>query len=212
MPKIDYRNQAGDKVVSVTQAIGNLGWKSYGLMLWAYGLGKEGKDLEKTRGDLADAGSLCHAMASADITGRPAPKVDLPEEVAKKAADSFGAYLDWKRSTRLELRASEVAMVSEEHRYGGCLDAIAVFGGAAGLLDFKSSKALYPDQIVQLAAYWKLWEENNPDLPLSHWHVLRWAPDGGFTHHSISRQAMEAGWEAFLCCLRLHTLKKAIKP
>lgn len=211
MPTHDYYAANGDKLPSVTTVLGQLGWKSNGLMYWAYGLGKLGKDLKETRNALAEAGTLAHLMASCDIKGQPQPDVSsVAEEIRTKAQASFEAYLTWKRSTLVELAASEVSLVSEEHRFAGCLDAVAVKDGVAGILDFKSSKALYPDTVVQVAAYWKLWEENNPDLPVHHWHVLRWSPDGSFHHDSLSRERVEAGWRVFQHCLGIYNLRKAV--
>lgn len=214
-----YKNSAGEVVPSVTSLLGNLGWSGFGLKWWAFEEGKKvGKanQMELTINDiaekLADAGTLCHAFAQADITGKPREPIgeDVEPSIVQKAEDNFKAYLAWKDRTRLELIASEVRLVSEKLRYGGRLDAIAVFDGAPGILDFKSSKELYPDTVVQVAAYAHAWNEVHPDMLVTHWHVLRWNPDGGFAHHALSTGQVEAGWRAFECCMKLHALKKEI--
>lgn len=209
MPKIAYADKAGTKVPGVTTVLGSsLGWKSPGLMWWAWKLGTEGKDLRREREKAADAGSLAHACAEADITGKPPP--EIPEEFKAKVAGAFAAYRAWREQTRLELVASEVPLVSESLKYGGCLDAVGVFGGDAALIDFKSSKELYGDHVVQVSAYARLWDENHPDLPIKAWHVLRWNEDGAFTHHSLSESQIESGWRVFLAALTIYQERKAV--
>lgn len=208
-----YKAADGKRVPSVTTILKELGWSAGGLMYWAHGIGLQGIDLNDARRAAANAGTVAHEMASLDITGKD-PQTALAgidPGTATTAAASFASYQSWRRMTRLELVASEVAMVSEKHRVGGTLDAIAIFDGAAGILDFKSSKELYGDHVVQVAAYWKLWEELNPDLPLSHYHILRWSPDGGFNHHSLSRAQMDAGWDVFQHARAIYDLKKKVK-
>jgi hypothetical protein len=206
-----YKANDGKRVPSVTTVLGNLGWKTDGLMFWAHGIGSQGIPLHAARTKAADAGTLAHAMAAADITGGEPPDLsEVDPETRERAEGAFGQYLAWKKMTRLELVASEIPLISEAHRYGGTPDAIAVFDGAAGLLDFKSAKALYGDHVVQVSAYWKLWEENNPTLPLSHWHVLRFPEIGGFAQHSLSLAQMRAGWDTFLHARAIHDLKRRV--
>ena len=202
----------GTPVPSVTQILGNIGWKQYGLMHWAHKLGKEGKGLDETRDAAAEAGTICHALAAADIMGLDAPKFPgAPDAVLQKALDSFEGYKAWRASTAIELIASEIPLVSERLKFAGRLDAIVSIAGAPGLLDFKSSKDLYADHIVQIAAYSTLWNENRPDLPLTTWHLLRWSPDGGFTHHQIPATVIEWGWQAFEAAMTLHALKPNLR-
>ncbi len=211
MGKHAFALRDGTEVPSVTTILSNLGWKSYGLMYWAHALGKAGKDLREEREAVAEVGTICHAYAAADIGGRQRGPFDAPDEILEKAERSFASYLQWKAMTRLELLAPELPLVSERHRFGGRLDAVVSFDGSAGLLDFKSSKTLYPDHIVQVAAYAHLWDEHKPEMPLGHWHILRWAPDGAFSHHALSPRQIELGWKAFLDCMSLHQIKKELK-
>lgn len=209
MPRLIYADKAGQKVPGVTTIIGSsLGWKAPGLMWWAWKLGTEGKDLRKEREKAADAGSIAHACAEADITGQPQPPV--PEEFRAKVAGAFAAYRAWREQSRLELVASEVPLVSESLKYGGCLDAVGVLGGVTALVDFKSSKELYGDHVVQVAAYSDLWDENHPDLTIQAWHVLRWNEDGAFTHHSLSASQIESGRRVFRAALIIYQERKAV--
>lgn len=211
MPAMIYTLKNGERVPGVTTVLGNLGWKTHGLVHWAHKLGREGKDLDAEREALANAGTLAHLWASLDIRKQPRP--ELPEwatpEIVEKAGRSFASYLNWKAQTRLELVASEVAMVSEAHGFGGCIDLVGVVDGEVDILDFKSSKRLYDEQVVQLAAYRMLWQENHPDLPVKRVRVMRWGEDGD-THESIFPNTDNA-WRVFLHALAIHQLKKNLK-
>jgi len=212
MARIDYRNAAGEKVPGVTTILSEWGEGVNGLVYWAWDLGKQGKDLREEREKVCSAGSLAHAMAEADIKGTPMPSLDgVDPATAAKALASFEAYRLWRASTRLELVASEVPLVSESKGYGGCIDAVAVFEGKPGILDFKSAKRLYRKTVAQVAAYSRLWTENHPDLvPASH-HVLRWDETGSFAHHSLSADWIGAGFTIFEHCLAIRNAKNVIR-
>jgi hypothetical protein len=210
VPAVIYRNAEGVQVPGVTTVLGSsLGWKTPGLIHWAWKLGMEGKDYKAERNRAADAGTLAHACAEARITGKPLPPI--PEEHRAKVEGSVAAFDAWRAESKIDLVASEVALVSEKHGYGGCIDAVGVLGGAAQLVDFKSSKDLYPDQIVQAAGYSHLWTEAHPDLPIQGCHILRWGPEGDFHHHSLSATSIAAGWQVFLACLSIYQLRKSVK-
>ena len=210
MPRIAYADKAGNKVSGVTTILGSsLGWKTPGLMHWAWKVGSEGKDYREERNKAADAGTLAHACAEAIITGKDLPVI--PEEHKAKVEGAVSAFRAWQEQTRLHLVASEIPLVSETHKYGGCIDAVGALDGAAMLIDFKSAKDLYPDVVVQVAAYASLWTENHPDLPIKAWHVLRWGADGDFHHHSLSEAQVAAGWRVFLAALAIYNDRNAVK-
>jgi hypothetical protein len=204
-----YRTADGAQVPGVTTVLGSsLGWKTPGLIHWAWKLGIEGKDYKAERNRAADVGSLAHACAEARIIGKPLPA--LPEEHRAKVEGALSAFDAWRAESRIDLVASEVPLISEAHHYGGCIDAVGVFDGVAQLVDFKSSKDLYPDQICQVAAYASLWTENHPDLPIRAWHILRWGPGGDFHHHALNAEQIAAGWRVFLAALQIYTDRKLV--
>lgn len=211
MPTQVYRTKDGARVSGVTTIIGtNLGWNKEPLKLWAHKMGQDGKDLRKTTQDACDAGTIAHALAEADIKDCPAPEFpDTDAEVYEKAKAAFKAYLQWKRMTRLELVMAEVALVSEAHRFGGCIDAIGMIEGEACLIDFKTSNGTYADHLIQIAAYKELWNEHNADTPVRGCHLLRFDKENGsFTHSHYP--SLDKHWQAFQHLLALHELKKTI--
>lgn len=211
MAKHQFALGDGTPVPSVTAVLANLGWRSEGLIHWAYQLGRAGIDLDEARRGLATVGSICHAWAAADIQGLPQPVIEAAPDQIEQAKANYEGYQEWRRGTKLELLGAELALVSARWKFGGRLDAVVRLDGEVGLLDFKSSKALYPEHVIQVAAYTRLWDEARPDLPLGHWHVLRWAPDGGYSHHRLTRRQIAWGWAVFRRCLELEGLKRKLK-
>jgi hypothetical protein len=210
MPRLIYADKAGTKVPGVTTVLGSsLGWKTPGLVHWAWKLGSEGKDYKAERNKAADAGTLAHACAEAIVTSRDLP--EIPDEFRDAVNGNVSAFRRWLDYTRLRLVASEIPLVSEILKYGGCLDAVGVADEAAQIVDFKSSKDLYPDAIVQVAAYSDLWDENHPDLPIRGWNILRWSPDGAFHHHSLSADQIAAGRRVFRAALAIYNDRNAVK-
>jgi hypothetical protein len=210
MPTQPYKNAAGKRLPSVTTVLNNLGWNKDALTAWAYQKGLNGEDRFKTTQDACDVGTMAHAMAEADIKGEPMP--DYPEaslENREKAAAAFNAYLSWKRMTRVELVMSEIPLISERHQFGGCIDAIGVIDGETCLIDFKTSNGTYPDHLIQIAAYRELWNENHPDTPVQHCHLLRFGKEEGDFHHGYYPN-LDKQWRAFQLLLELHNMKKSI--
>lgn len=214
MPTREYKTSDGVVVPGTTTIIGaSLGWNKGPLMYWAWKKGKEGKNFRDDSNSAAEAGTLAHAMAEADIKGLPMPAGwDAETDVAKQARTAFQGYLDWKSMTGLKLLDSEMPYVSDAHRFGGTLDGLAEINGKHALIDFKTSNGTYPDHIIQLAAYKHLWETANEALLDGGIHLLRFGKDGGDFHHShYVRERMAKPWAAFLNLRALYDLKSVIE-
>lgn len=175
---------------------------------WAWNLGKEGKDYREERDKAADAGTMAHDAVENWIHKRPVVFDD--SDVAKKAQIAFGAFREWANQTQLVVTHTEMPLVSEQYKFGGTFDAILVKGRRA-MGDWKSSNALYPEYLCQIAAYAKLWEEHYPNEPI----------DGGFilcrfdkTYGDFTQKwwgELDAAWDAFLHLRALYDLDKELK-
>lgn len=189
-PRQGYFLKDGTKVPSTTTILGRFK-ESGGLIRWAYQQGKDGKELYEERDQAADIGTCVHSMVEQHINGktpdecRAMPDTILPTpDMREKALSGFAAYLAWAQNFNIEITHQEIQMVSEKYCFGGTPDGIGMVGGKRALLDWKTSKAIYADYLVQIAAYKLIWEENHPDLPITGgFHLLRFAKEhGDFTH------------------------------
>jgi hypothetical protein len=203
-----YYLEDGTRVPSVTTIIGRFK-ESGGLIHWAWALGKDGKDYREVRDKAADAGTMAHDAVEAWVHGTPF-QFDGDPEVCAKAEKAFGAFLDWAGQTNLRVTHTEIPLVSERHKFGGRFDAILVQNDRA-MGDWKSSNNCYPEYLIQVAAYGKLWEETHPDEPITGgYHLLRFDKDyGDFHHHWWSE--LERAWEAFLHLRALYDIDKELK-
>jgi hypothetical protein len=125
----------------------------------------------------------------------------------RKAFSSFAQFRAWRQQCHVRAIAQERPMVSETWQYGGTPDTIAMINGGLGLLDFKTSARPFPDHLVALVAHGKLWEENNPQHPLSSYHLICLPKDGSdFAHHAYADLGPQ--WELFQLWLEAYRLEK----
>lgn len=216
-PKKGYFTTDGIKVPSVTTVIGRFK-ESGALIRWAYKQGELGVPLYEKRDAAADVGTYVHSMIEAFLaTGEVgiSPPAGMSDENVEKAASAFGAFRSWLDGSRLKVTPLEQHFVSEAVRFGGTPDAIAVEpDGTRSLLDWKTSKTFYPDQLVQVAAYRALWNETHEDTPIDGGvHIVRFGKDGGdFSHNYFpaTHRKLIAGWRQFVLFREAFDLDKVI--
>ena len=208
-----YRNAKGERVPGVTTVIsGNLGWNKQALMYWANQQGLDGKHHREVSQTAADIGTIAHAMVEADLKGKEwRDLVDLQGVTAVmigKAEKAYSAWQEWKSLVNFQLLKSEESLVSEKYNYGGTID-VAMIKNSVCITDLKTSKAVYPDHKIQLAAYGKLWNANFPRKKVQSYYLLQLGKeDGSFAYHNWPE--LNNAWKAFLSLKRLHNLKKTV--
>lgn len=208
MPTMIYRTADGKRVPSVT-TVNQIGKDSGGLIHWAWQLGIDGIDYRAARDAAAESGTIGHALVEAAIKGVDVDITGHDAETQSKAALAFGAYQEWRRQTNLQIIGSEIALVSERWRYGGCMDAVAKQDDKYVLADWKTG-ALYPDHLCQVAAYGALWNEHQPDKQIQGYHLCRFNKDtGDFTHAWFGE--LSEGWDAFKLKRELYDVLAKLK-
>lgn len=170
-------------------------------------------DYKAKRGKFADAGSVAHDMVECFIRGREFDGHQYEKHLVEMALPAFEAFQEWAGSTKFSVIETEVALVSEEHKFGGTRDAIMVNGRRA-LGDWKTSNKIYPEYLCQLAAYGLLDEEQGHKID-GGYHLLRFAkqasPDDPvqFTHHYWSQ--LDVARDAFLAMRSLYDVMKRLE-
>jgi len=214
MPTTDYRLTDGTRVPGTTTVISaSLGWNKGALMHWAWTEGKEGRNYRDTQQTAADAGTLAHAMVEAHIRKRPfvAPPTATPEQ-HRLAGLSYAAFQEWFDQSRIALVETEMHLVSPEYRFGGTPDAVGRSKGNLCLLDWKTSRGIYAEYLIQLAAYEHLWNTNREELITGGIHTCRFDKvSGGFSHHWWPSEALRPAWRAFLALRELYDLQREMK-
>jgi len=96
----------------------------------------------------AEEGTLIHETVEGILLGKN-PAVDPSVEPAIR---EFLNFLD-KRNIQVTPEFVERRVVHRDHRYAGTVDALALIDGKFGVLDIKTSQAIYRDYNLQTAAY-----------------------------------------------------------
>lgn len=204
-----YKLKDGTIVPGVTTVINSqLGWNKNVLIAWARREGLAGNDPTKIRDSAADIGTLTHYMVECHIKGVEPDLDEYSKAHIDKAENGFLAFLDWEKDNKPTYIESEVGIVSEKYRFGGTIDSIVKKNGSLWLLDFKTSKGVYVDHKIQVAAYAKGYEEQK-DKVINEVHILRLGKeDGAFEHHKLSDRDVENGWIVFIHCRKLYDIQK----
>lgn len=98
------------------------------------------------RDKAADMGTSIHVAAEHIILG--VSQILTPEQEPFVAA-----YRKFLTTWEPQFLLVEAMVFSLRHHYAGTLDAVAVIDGETWLLDWKTSKGVYGDMAIQLAAY-----------------------------------------------------------
>ena len=120
---------------------------------------------EEMKNKSAEEGTLIHELAEAVLAGK-SPTIP---ETWSPLMDSFHDFLN---QHEIVPRSIETQIVSKKHGYAGTIDVLAEVDGRIGVLDIKTSQAIYRDYGIQTAAYVEALHET-PNMPsLTRW-ILR---------------------------------------
>lgn len=81
-------------------------------------------------------------------------------------APAISAFREFIARTSIQVEPAyvEKRIVHYDHRYAGTIDVVALIGGKLGILDIKTSQAIYRDYNLQTAAYTEALRQELPDL------------------------------------------------
>ena len=132
----------------------------------------------------AAEGTLIHEAIEGLLLGK---NPDIPPQIAP-AVTSFLHFYE-KNNIAVSPELVERRIVNHDHRYAGTVDAIAVIGGKRGVLDIKTSQAIYRDYSLQTSAYMDALKNEFEDLQ-TRW-ILKNRPDPNL--QSVRRTAAREG-------------------
>ena len=206
-----YQTPEGVYVPGVTTVLG-LRAKPQ-LIAWANRLGLQGIDSSKYRDELAEVGSLAHAMILADLKGQKVDTGDYTPNQLDLAENCFLKYLEWAKGKVIKPLLVEEAIVCGEHRFGGTPDFYGEVNGERVLVDYKTG-GIYPEAYVQASAYAHLLAADRaPWLEAPAKIIILSIPrteDERFLEETHSDY--ERGWEIFYHLLQIYWLERNGKP
>lgn len=117
-------------------------------LLRFYGEAENFKAAQGITQQSAKEGTLIHETVEGLLLGKN-PEI---EPSIKPAIDSFLKFWEQK-NIQVAPELVERRIVHYDHRYAGTVDALALIDGKFGVLDIKTSQAIYRDYNLQTAAY-----------------------------------------------------------
>ncbi len=128
-------------------------------LYYYYGQAKSFRAAQEATERSAQEGTLIHETVEAILLGRN-------PEVPPAIRPAVAAFADFYEHNRIQVSPEfvERRIVNQNHRYAGTVDAIARIGGKRGVLDIKTSQAIYRDYCLQTSAYMDALKDQFEDL------------------------------------------------
>ncbi len=136
-----------------------VGIKAKPALYYYYGEAKSYRAAVEATERSAVEGTMIHEAVEGILLDR---NPQVPAAIVP-AVRSFSAFL---MANRIEVAPElvERRIVNYDHRYAGTVDAVARIGGKLGVLDIKTSAAVYRDYSLQTSAYMDALKDEFPEL------------------------------------------------
>lgn len=163
------------------------------------------KESGRVKREAADIGTRAHEF----LERYP---IVLPPAEDGPVRNCVLAGLEWLNSREISWLHREKPIYSRRHRYSGRLDGIATVDGVVSLVDWKSSKGVYPEFRLQTAAYVHAYEEEFLDQRIEQRILIRLGKDdGAFEPHVYGRDSLRQDFQGFLGALTLYKRLQSIE-
>lgn len=129
----------------------------------------------RTSKKAADIGTLVHEWIDEFLMGKR-DRADLPKNVS--ARSSVISFLEWYDEHVEVVYETEFKVYSREHGYAGTADFDGMVDGERALVDWKTSKSIYPEYEIQGNAYIMAREEEL-DVTYDALYIIALPKDGG---------------------------------
>lgn len=148
---------------------------------------------DQLKDDAADLGTKAHAYIDTIVKGGKIS--NIPDDILTPVM----AFAEWWDGSGMEFLSGDLKVASLEHGYGGSLDALGIRGSTLVLLDWKTSKALYDEYALQVAAYAKAFEEMY-GVVVEEAVCVRFRKDGvrGVSFEALKVRNIDESFQAFL--------------
>lgn len=168
-------------------------------------------NFRKVKQKACDVGTTVHAWIEAYIKSvyEKAPEPELPSDEA--AMKSCWAASEWLRTHDFTPLATEQRIYSRKYKYAGTMDFPALVDGRLAVIDWKTSKAIYPEYAIQLAAYAQAYTEMGGALVSDLYLVRIGKDDGEFEARRYDADSQPTHLAAFLAAKELYLSLQAMK-
>ena len=121
--------------------------------------------MQQKRKKITDWGTLIHHTIEKILLGKK-PKID------RSIQPSIDAFLDWFKKHQFKVQDIEKQVLSKEYGYVGTLDVSGELDGQFGVLDIKTSQAIWDEYFIQTTAYTYAYNEQAPKKAMTNWILI----------------------------------------
>jgi len=159
------------------------------------------------RMDAADVGTQAHEWIRKFVEAGMPDVFELPEEPRTRAACE--AAKQWMDSVNYWPLMTETCLYSRKYHYAGTLDMVGMVStrGAASIVDWKTSKRIYPKHRMQTAAYCQAYSEMS-GLKIRHRWVVRIGKNGELEPLYLPPETLKHDLRAFLAAKEVYEYLK----
>ena len=133
----------------------------------------------------------------------------MPED--PKVQNCINAALDWFQTKNIKPLFVEQPQYSRIHKISGRSDLIAEVDGQLSVVDYKSTRSLYPECAIQMAAYAKFHEEQHQALPAVRWGLRLNKEDGTFEARRYPPETLDLDFSSFMACYTIYDRMKHLR-
>ncbi len=202
-----YRLDDGTIVPGATTIVGLLAKPA--LIKWANNLGMDGIDSARYVDDKADIGTLAHSFITDGLRGMVTGTADYSENQIQQAKNCVASYSAWGH--KIELILIEQPLSSEKFEFGGTPDIYGKVDGVLELIDLKTGSAIWPEFIIQVAAYRQLLQEAGHSVERVRLLNIPRCETESFQELIPSDAALDKNWQIFHCLLQVYNIQRELK-
>ena len=166
---------------------------------------------DRTRQEAADIGTEAHDWLHAYwlsvIQRTDVPK--MPE--SGPINNCVTAVRDWISQHKVRPLAVEVPQYSRKHKICGRSDFIGLVDDEPSVLDYKSTKFIYPEVALQMCPYGKMHEEELGLLPETRWAIRMDKITGEFEDRRYPPESFNDDWDTFLAVFKIYDRLKHLR-
>jgi hypothetical protein len=145
--------------------------KGYGFIQWLKDVGNNSDEIVRRAGV---QGTNVHDAIDRFLRAEELSWVDENEKAiyTLEEWEMILRFIDFWKTYKPEIVHHEFSCSSKKLQYGGTIDLVCRINKKLYLIDYKTSNALYPSYDLQIAAYVKLWDEENPKDKIDNFGLL----------------------------------------
>jgi hypothetical protein len=166
---------------------------------------------DRTRQEAADIGTEAHDWLR-DYWLSIIRKTDKPVMPGDpKVKNCVDAALDWFSQHKVVPIAVEVPLYSRLLKICGREDFIGLVDDEFSVLDYKSTKFLYPEVALQMCPYAKMYHEEHGRLPETRWGLRMDKLTGDFEDKRYPPATFDLDWDTFLATYKIYDRLKHLR-